>query len=62
MINIKEILKQPTVIDNNHSSLYREYHILEYIMEMVQRDDSKETINDMYIFLKADNPLKENTK
>ena len=39
-----EILEQPTVLDNKHESLYRCYHVLNYISTMVVRGDSKETI------------------
>ena len=41
---IDEILSFPTIINNNHQSLYRAYHILDYVLEMVKRGDSKETI------------------
>lgn len=41
---IAEILSFPTVINKNHESLYRSYHILSYVLEMVKRGDSKETI------------------
>lgn len=47
-MNILEISKYPTVIDNNHESLYRSYQLLQYIIAMVSRDDSKETILDVY--------------
>jgi hypothetical protein len=55
MTEIKEIISLPTVIDNNHESLYRSYHTLRYIMIMVNRGDSAETINEMFEFLQKAN-------
>ena len=49
---IPEILRHPTVIDNVHeSAAYRSYHILEYVMLMIERGDSKETIKEIVQFL-----------
>ncbi len=43
-MKLQEIANHPTVLSNNHESLYRSYHILKQVMEMVNRGDSKETI------------------
>ena len=49
---IPEILKYPIIIDNVHeSAAYRSYHVLEYVMEMVERGDSKETIKEVVQYL-----------
>ena len=48
---LSEILNYPTVVDNNHESVYRSHQILMYVLEMVKRGDSKETIWDVYYFL-----------
>lgn len=50
-MNISDILEHPTVIRNNHESLYKSYHVLFYILEMVKRGDSKETISEVAAFL-----------
>jgi hypothetical protein len=43
-MKIQDIRWMPTVIDNRHESLYRSYHLLEKVKEMITRGDSKETI------------------
>lgn len=43
----EEILELPQTIDNVHESCYRSFHILRKVVEMVNRGDSKETINEM---------------
>ena len=49
---LKEIAEMPTVIgDKLHQSLTRSHHLLLYILRMVERGDSKETIWDVYAFL-----------
>jgi hypothetical protein len=52
MATITEILKFPTLIDNNHESLYRSYHILNLVLKMIERGDSKETIFETVEFIK----------
>jgi hypothetical protein len=52
-MELKSIRERPTVIANNHESLYRCYSILECVLEMVKRGDSKETIFDVVSFLSA---------
>jgi hypothetical protein len=61
MDKIQEVLRFPTVIDNNHESLYKSYHTLRYIITMVNRGDSAETINEMFEFLQKAS-LKEEGK
>jgi len=48
---LSEILKYPHVLDGVHASVYRNTQILIYIIAMVNRGDSIETINDVYYFL-----------
>ena len=48
---IKEILDMPTNIDGIQQGLFRSNAILMYIMNMVKRGDSKDTIWDMYYLL-----------
>ena len=50
-MNIQEILKKPDVINNTHESCYRTYSILDAVIEMLNRGDSKETIFDMINYL-----------
>ena len=50
-MSIKEIIAMPRVLQNIHESSFRSYHILEHILEMVNRGDSKKTILDMATFL-----------
>ena len=45
------ILKAPTKIETIHQSVFRDSHVLTYIIKMVDRGDSKETIKDTYYFL-----------
>lgn len=51
MSNYKRIQRMPTVIDNVHESVYRSYHILETVLEMLRRGDSSETVLDVAEFL-----------
>lgn len=51
-MELKEIAKMPTVIDNKHESIYQSYHILEKVIEMLQRNDSNETILETIKLLK----------
>jgi len=44
-MEIKEIAEMPTTFNNVHESIYRSYHILNLVLEMIERGDSKETIN-----------------
>ena len=56
MLDLHEIKKKPTVIDNKHESIYRCYDVLEYVLEMVERGDSKESIKEVASFLSEDLP------
>jgi len=51
-MEISEIIKMPTVIDNKHESVLRSYHILIYVLKMIHRGDSKETILEVAQFLR----------
>lgn len=51
MDNLKDIVDSPTVIHNNHESLYRSYQTLQYVIKMVERGDSKETIQELVQFI-----------
>ena len=43
-MTIEELKNYPTVIDNNHESLYRSYQLMEKVITMLERGDSTETI------------------
>jgi len=53
-LNLSDIRRQPTTIDKVHESCYRSYHILEQVMKMVERGDSKETIFEVKEMLEDD--------
>ncbi len=55
MKDLKEIAKFPTVIDNNHESLYRSYQILNQVLNMLERGDSQETILEVVRYLQQSN-------
>lgn len=59
-MEIEQIQKQPTSIDNIHQSCFRCCHILEYVLEMVKRGDSAQTIIDVSNLLKQ-NPIEAET-
>lgn len=46
-----EIFKKPTLVNDIHQSVFRSHDILMYILDMVDRGDSKETIQDIYWLL-----------
>ena len=48
---INEIIGMPHSINKVHASCYRSYMILGYIMEMIERGDSKETIKEIHDFM-----------
>jgi hypothetical protein len=52
-----EIQMMPTVIDKTHESCYQSYHILIYVLEMVKRGDSAETIFDLVEMLRDTNSV-----
>ena len=47
MKNLKTIAEIPQVNEKVHESIFRAYYILEHILIMVNRGDSKETINEV---------------
>jgi hypothetical protein len=49
---ITDITDKPQIIDKVHESCYRTYHILNYVMIMLSRGDSKETIKEVVDFCK----------
>lgn len=51
---LRLILDKPIIKDDIHESIFRSNGILMYILEMVKRGDSKETIWDVYDFLSND--------
>jgi hypothetical protein len=50
-MKMNEILQMPTVVDNVHESIFRSYHILGYVVKLINRQDSKETILEIVDFL-----------
>lgn len=52
-MNLKEITEQPTVLNNTHESCYRISSILQQVLEMIDRGDSKETIHEVVDYLKG---------
>lgn len=48
---LKEVVKFPTAINNFHESCFRVYWVLEQVMEMVERGDSKESIKQIHEYL-----------
>lgn len=54
-MDIERILSQPTVYENVHESIFRSYHILDKVMEMIERGDSKESIKEIVAYLKEPN-------
>lgn len=58
---LSEIKKLPTSIDKVHESCYRSYHILAYVLTMVERGDNKETILDVVNHLQKDGISEERT-
>lgn len=53
MSNLKTIQKMPTKLENIHESVFRSYHILDHVLKMIEREDSKETIFEVVEFLKC---------
>lgn len=52
-MKIKEIIERPSTHGNVHESIFRCYATLQYVLEMVYRGDSKETILEMAEFLRS---------
>ena len=51
MKTLKEIQMKPTCLENIHESCFRSYSILDQVLIMVQRGDTKETIMEVVEFL-----------
>lgn len=51
-MKIKEIIKQPTTIDNNHESLFRCYHILDKVKEWLDLGMPTHLVSDLIEELK----------
>jgi hypothetical protein len=52
-MKIEEVNQMATVLNNLHESLFQSYHLVNLVMEMVNRGDSKETINDVVSFIRG---------
>lgn len=50
--SLKEIQRMPTCLEKIHESCFRSYHILDQVLNMVERGDSKETIFEVVEFLR----------
>lgn len=55
MNELNEILKTPTSIDKIHQSVFRNSYILVYVLKMIERGDTKETILEVVDFLTSSN-------
>ena len=53
MSKLKTIQAKPTTLENIHESCFRSYDILEQVLIMVKRGDTKETIFEVVEFLKC---------
>ena len=49
---LKDIIEQPQTFEKIHESIFRSYHALQYLIEMVERGDSKETIIEIINFIR----------
>jgi hypothetical protein len=62
MINrINSIIERPTTYNNVHESIYRSYGILEYVLDMIDRGDSNETIFEIVEFIKKQPQIEPNS-
>ena len=52
-MTLSEIQLMPTVIDNTHESCFRSYQILDKVIELISRGDSKQTILDIIEHLRT---------
>jgi hypothetical protein len=50
-MDINLIIYKPTVVKNYHESTLRAWSVLEQVMIMVDRGDSKETIKEVHNFM-----------
>lgn len=58
-MTLKEITEMPTCLGNSHESVLRSFHILDLVLEMVERGDSKETIQETAEYLRMHHGKKE---
>lgn len=56
MESLIKIQSIPTTIDNVHESAFRSYHILNQVLKMVDRNDSRDSIFEVVELLKS-NPI-----
>lgn len=65
-MKLNEIQKTPTTLNNVHESAFRSYHILDQVLTMVERGDSKEMILEVTDMLREnltdiyENKIKDN--
>lgn len=52
-MQISDILKQPTSIGKNHESLYRSYHILEYVEHLLKENTPPSVILEIIAHLRT---------
>lgn len=52
MSRLQQIQRMPTSIDNIHESCFRAYSVLDMVLAMVERGDSKQTIFDLVELMK----------
>jgi hypothetical protein len=53
-MELQYIKSKPQTHNNTHESIYRSYSVLDYVLKMVERGDSKETIIEIATFLMKD--------
>lgn len=51
--NLKQIMSKPSFVGNIHESIYRSYSLLDHVLLMIDRGDSKETIFEVVDLLKS---------
>jgi hypothetical protein len=58
-MDLEQIKELPNTVNNIHESVFRSYHILYKVLELIERGDSKETILEIVNYLiKKDFDLK----
>lgn len=58
--NLIEISKYPTVHERVHESIFRSYHILNKVKEMISRGDSQQTISEAIELMESSDSNIEN--
>lgn len=51
-MNLNQIQMMPTLMDKVHESCFQSFHILNFVLIMVERGDSKETILELVEMLR----------